>query len=324
MRRITVNPAVVCLTVSVVAAFFACNKGDRESVENETGRTVLETSGADYALWRGYISVLDINFRTEPSADATRLKGREVLYWGVEFDVLTEEDDWVLVRLDDGTEGWLRAEYEGNVYVKDVADLADPSGLRRGANRPIDSAEFLEMADAAAEEWQPFYNELDLLCGSYGALNGECYEWTAFYTALHSDKKLWCSFRASDPGDGFRTEEWDTDWEWHGGVPKDDAGVAPGPAWWHYEDTERLMGFVPISTAEMCKPANLDEMIAAAKREMPVDLGSVAEDYGGFDFALDFDRWLVGVPTHTDSYYFYFDARSGEFLEFELVEFEGR
>lgn len=325
MKRViknTMSCSVICFMFMTV---FACGgNGDEARMAGgglESGGEAVNPGGE---FRRAHVCVLEMNFRTEPDADAPRVKSHEVLYWGVEFDVLAEEGDWVRVRLDDRTEGWLRAEYEGNIYVKDVADIADPSGVRHSGKRPIDSREFLEKAGAAAEEWKSFYNELDLLCGSYGGLGGRCYEWTAFYTSIHNPgKKLWCSFDASDPGDGFRSEEWDADWEYHGGVPRDDAGVAPGPAWRHYEDREVIRGSDFISTAELCKPANLDGMVAAAKREIPVDLASVAGDYGGFDFVLDRDRWLVGIRTHTESYNFYFDARTGEFVEFELVEFEG-
>ncbi len=327
----TMNCSVICF---MFMAVFACGGNGGEAGKAGGG---LESGGeavnAGGEFRRAHVCVLEINFRTGPNADAASVKGHEVLYWGVEFDVLAEEGDWVNVRLGDGTEGWLRAEYEGRRYIS-YTNIT-------GTETRMDSDEFLEFASAEAGEWDADAR-LTFLCGSDGGLDGKCHSWRAFYKSPNKPgKKLMCMLGdveyeirvkgyeedgfpiyddepAGEPGQELFAEEWDEDWRAYGVGAGDTVEVAPGPGWWKYY-REGCEVAVPsfISTGELCSNENVGKIISTAKEDIPEDLGAAAEDYEGFMFVVDKDRWKVIVSkVYEGDYVFVFGAGDGHFVEF--------
>ena len=300
----------------------ACGgKSDRPETTPAAGG---EKAAGD-ARWRGYVSALELNFRTEPDAEAPPVAGREVVYWGVEADVLEEKGEWVRVRLDDGAEGWLRREYQGNTYV-DRVDKKDVFTVDGPPDRPTTSPEFLAWADEEARKWDGGA-KLEFLCGSRGGLDGRCHEWVAFYRSPGKPgKKYLCARNVFNTKDSDRrSEEWGEDWVYVDGKKRDDdLGVAPGPTWWRYEDAAAV-GRDFISSAELCSAANAETIIekgASACGGKAAFARSVNADVG-FNFYLDRGSWVVTTGSgYTGDLVFVFDASTGRFSRFGEKRFE--
>jgi hypothetical protein len=339
MKRLINTTIGISIIGIIVIAVYSCGGGEDEAGKAggrlESGG---ETSNPGYEYRRAHVCVLEMNFRTEPSADATRVTGHEVLYWGIEFDVLKEEGDWVRVRLDDGTEGWLRAEYEGQRYIS-YSNMS-------GTERRMDSDEFLEFASVEARKWDPGA-DLAFLCGSYGGLDGKCHCWRAFYKSpAKPGKKMMCMLGDveneirilgydkygeiiepdephCEPGQGLFAEEWDEDWAVYGASIEDGIPVGPGPAWWrpYQEGCETGGPFIP--TYALCSDENVAKIISTAKKDIREDLGAAAEDNEGFIFVIDENRWKIIVPkVYEGDYVFVFGAADGRFVEFRDETFE--
>jgi hypothetical protein len=334
MKRLIKNLTRIFLTTVLLAAGFTCGAGEEESRTTAGGpEGVGEGVNPDEDLLRAHVCVLEMNFRTGPDADAARVKGHEALYWGVEFDVLAEEGDWIQVRLDDGTVGWLRAEYDGRRYIS-YANIT-------GTETRMGSDEFLEFASAEAGKWDPGAR-LSFFCGSDGGLDGKCHCWRAFYeSSAKPGKKMMCMLGdveneirvkgyeedgfpiydekpAGEPGRELFAEEWDEDWRAYGVGAGDTVEVAPGPTWWkYYREGCEVAGPSFVSTRALCNHENVGKIISTAKTDIPEDLGAVAEDYEGFMFVVDKDRWKIIVPkVYEGDYVFVFGAADGRFVEF--------
>ncbi len=323
--------SIICFTFITV---LACGGGEGETREvGDNFEASGETSNPGDEYRRAHVCVLEMNFRTEPSADAPRVKGHEVLYWGVEFDVLAEEGDWVRVRLDDGPEGWLRAEYEGREYIS-YADMM-------GAETRMDSDEFLKFASAEAEKWDAGAR-LSFLCGTDGGLDGKCHTWHAFYKSpAKPGKKLMCMLGdveneirlkgydadgfpvyddepAGEPGQELLAEELNGDWIPFGARFDDRLEVAPPPTWWiYYCGGNEVTAQSFVSTRALCNHENADKIVSTAETDIPEDLGVAAEDYEGFLFVVNDNRWEIIVPKgYERNYVFVFGAADGRFIEF--------
>ncbi len=125
---------VLALAITLVA-FLGCKKEEVEEEVIAEAEESVETSKpaipmaaepiippaadvtADIVGKTVVVKVKDMNFRTEPDAEAQAVKGKEVLYKGETAEVLAVQGQWYYIRTDEGYLGWVRAEYQGNKYL---------------------------------------------------------------------------------------------------------------------------------------------------------------------------------------------------------------
>lgn len=123
-----------------------------------------------------------MNFRTEPSANSEQVSDCPKLYFGAVLEVLDEQGDWYYVEDMYGHRGWARAEYEGNVYLKNLPDDY--------LETHITAREAYELAKSFAEEWAEDAYLVQIFTKKTG-WDGLAEEWhVRFYSPTRADPEL--------------------------------------------------------------------------------------------------------------------------------------
>lgn len=260
-------------------------------------------TAAQFTPWRGLVTVKSINFRTTPDPSAPLVRKHSTLYWRTEFDTIAEQGEWCQVRLDDGTEGWIRQVYEGKKYTGRIIEEYDE---RETKTKPINSAEFLQQIQAKALSWDK-NARLDVLCGEIGALDGRCHKWTAIYRSSNKPgKKLYCAIYLN----GLIVEEWESSWRVKG---TSEPEIAPGYIWWDYENSNPPQSF--ISTSVLCSDENIKPIISS---DLKVDQVSVFEQKDiDCVFALKGNSWeIVFNASIMGTLISQYDAQTGKYIGF--------
>jgi len=82
----------------------------------------IATASPSFAANLVMVTPLEMNFRTEPSADSAPVGDCPKLYSGMILTVYEEQGEWYYVEDMYGHKGWARAVYEGEVYLQDLPD----------------------------------------------------------------------------------------------------------------------------------------------------------------------------------------------------------
>lgn len=83
---------------------------------------IMATASSAFAVNLVMVTPLEMNFRTEPSADSAVVSDCPKLYSGMILTVYQEQGEWYYVEDMYGHKGWARAVYEGEVYLQDLRD----------------------------------------------------------------------------------------------------------------------------------------------------------------------------------------------------------
>jgi hypothetical protein len=293
--------------VILLIAVFGLGQCAQQSQPNLSTKPVTPTNqttanpSTTPSFSHGLVYVKSINFRTSPSNDAPLVAKHPSLYWRTEFNVLEENGDWSHIRLDDGTEGWLRRIYEGKSYIIDFKQsmLEEYQG-----QIPLGSEEFLSKINQQVLAWDKNAH-LAVLCGEDGALDGRCHHWIAFFQSTTKPQlKFYCAYDRN----GITVEEWQKNWKVNGSAKP---VIAPEPTWWRYEGSEPKAGF--ISSAALCTDENLTPIL---KCDTKINDQPMLESGADCVFALSGNIWEIAIDASImGQLIFIYDSQNGRYLQ---------
>lgn len=279
--------------------FTGCSKKaddvDNVSEALETGVPAGTTDISDDEGWSegdwGVVRVLDINFRTEPSADSSQVPGYPVMYYGTLLEVIGVQGDWINVRFASGVTGWVVTQYEGDEYIR-KAELSDLNNAT--------SDTFIKTHRSRIENFAYDY-EIYTIYGSDASLEGTDWAWQAlFVTDSRPGEKFYITTDGEEVLDIKASD----------GLP-----IRLKP----YNRLEK-----PVSSEKVCEYANIAGFFAsdrvAANRSKIKE--ALANDKLRIDMALSGYSWQILFVETTGGYddigiTGHFDAATGEFLNAE-------